>query len=103
MEGLELASFQMISATGTARSCLMEALELARKKDFEEAKAKIEEADKHLTEGHHGHADLIQQEAKGEQVPFSLLFMHAEDQLMTTYLLRDMALEMLKMYEVIHE
>ncbi|MFZ4451022.1 PTS lactose/cellobiose transporter subunit IIA [Salibacterium aidingense] len=102
MEGMEKASFQMITSIGTARSNLMEALELARKKEFNEAKDKIQEADHHLTEGHHGHTGLIQKEANGEQIPFSLLFMHAEDQLMTTYLLRDIAQEMVNMYEVMY-
>ncbi|TCP30990.1 PTS system cellobiose-specific IIA component [Scopulibacillus darangshiensis] len=102
MKGLELASFQIISSVGTAKSLIMEALCLANEKKYDEAETKITEANKQLLEGHHGHVDLIQKEANGEEVPFSLLFMHAEDQLMTAMTLRDLAKEMIKMYKLIH-
>ncbi len=101
MEGMELASFQIIASVGGARSSVMEALREAREGNFAEADAKIEEAGTFLAEAHKGHTGLIQKEAQGEQVPFSLLFMHAEDQLMTTITLRDIAVEMIEMHKKI--
>ncbi|MGL5296592.1 MAG: PTS lactose/cellobiose transporter subunit IIA [Culicoidibacterales bacterium] len=101
MEGMELASFQIIAAVGGARSSVMEALREAREGNFETAEAKIEEAGTFLAEAHKGHTGLIQKEAQGEQLQFSLLFMHAEDQLMTTITLRDIAVEMIEMHKKI--
>ncbi|MGL4953109.1 MAG: PTS lactose/cellobiose transporter subunit IIA [Culicoidibacterales bacterium] len=101
MEGMELASFQIIAAVGGARSSVMEALKDGREGNFEAAAEKLEEANQYLAEAHKGHTGLIQKEAQGEQLPFSLLFMHAEDQLMTTITLRDIALEMIEMYKKI--
>ena len=49
--------------------------------------------------GHHAHASLIQKEAAGEKVEFSLIIMHAEDQMMaaeTTKLLIEEMIEMFK-------
>ena len=51
-----------------------------------------------FVEGHHAHASLIQQEAAGEKSEFSLLLMHAEDQLMTTETLKIVAEEFIEIY-----
>lgn len=103
MEGMELASFQIIATVGGARSSVMEALREAREGNYEAASEKIEEANTFLAEAHKGHTGLIQQEAQGIQLNFSLLFMHAEDQLMTTITLRDIANEMIEMYKKINK
>lgn len=83
MEGIELISFEIISAVGTARSLYIEAIQLAKEGKFEEAEAMIQEGKDTFTKGHHAHATLIQKEASGEKSEYSLLLMHAEDQLMS--------------------
>ena len=85
---MEMISFELISNVGEARSLLMEALIAAREEDFELADTKVKEAGKFLTNGHHSHLSLIQKEANGESLQFSLILMHAEDQLMTTETLK---------------
>ena len=50
-------------------------------------------------EGHRAHASLIQKEAEGEQTAFSLLLMHAEDQLMTTETLKIITEEFIDIYQ----
>ncbi|ERK28876.1 MULTISPECIES: PTS lactose/cellobiose transporter subunit IIA [Clostridium] len=103
MEELQLAAFQIISEVGTAKSYIMEALGFAREKKLEEAKETLKKAEEHLKEGHKGHFDLVQKEARGEKLEFSILFMHAEDQLLTTATLKDVVTEMINMYTMIHE
>ncbi|WP_317912859.1 PTS lactose/cellobiose transporter subunit IIA [Carnobacterium maltaromaticum] len=70
MDGLELIAFTIISTVGTAKSNVMESMSLARSGKFEEAEEK--------------------------NVELSLLFIHAEDQLMTTVCLRDVAVELIE-------
>jgi len=98
MENMELISFQIISTVGTAKSMYVEAIQAAKKGNFEEADRLIEEGAKIFVEGHHAHGSLIQQEASGEKVEFSLLFMHAEDQLMTTETFKIVAEELIELY-----
>ena len=43
MEGLELTAFQIISSVGTARSCYIEAIQAAKKSDYEEAEKLIKD------------------------------------------------------------
>lgn len=102
MEGLELISFQIISAVGTARSCYIEAIKAARKGDFKEAESLIEEGTEVFVQGHLAHTELIQQEADGDRVEFRLLLVHAEDQLMSAETFKILAEEMIHTYKLIH-
>ncbi len=99
MEGLELISFQIISAVGTARSMYIEAIAKAKEGLFEEARAMIAEGQEVFTQGHHAHAELIQKEANGEKTEFALLLMHAEDQLMSAEAFGILANEFIDVYE----
>ena len=98
MEGLELISFKIISAVGEARSCYIEAIREAKKGNFEKADALIEEGAKVFIEGHHAHAELIQQEANGNPVVPTLMLMHAEDQLMSADGFKIIAQEFIDVY-----
>ena len=98
MTGNELISFQIISAVGTARSMYVEAIQEAKKGNIQAAKQLIEDGVKVFVDGHHAHASLIQKEAAGEKSEFSLLLMHAEDQLMTTETLKIVAEEFIELY-----
>ena len=78
MEGLEKQCFQIISAVGMARSSYIEAIQEAKKANFERAREMIEEGDKSFLQGHEAHAKMIQQEAGGEKVETGLLLISAE-------------------------
>ena len=99
MEGIELISFQIISAVGTARSMYIEAIQLAKDGKISEAEAMMEEGQKVFVEGHHAHASLIQKEAAGEKTEFALLLMHAEDQLMIAEAFGILAQEFIDIYK----
>ena len=99
MEGLELISFEIISNVGMSKSLSIEAIREARKGSYENADENLKRASQYLTEGHHAHASLIQQEAAGEKVDFSILFVHAQDHLMTSILAKELIEEMVTMYK----
>ena len=98
MEGVELISFQIIAAVGTAKSMYIEAIQAAKQGNFAEADQLIEEGAKIYLDGHKAHASLIQREASGEKLEFSLLLMHAEDQLMNAETTKIMAVEIIELY-----
>lgn len=103
MANLEEISFQLISNVGEGRSLLFEALRDAREERFEEAEEKVECAEKSILKAHESHFSLIQQEASGDKVQFSLILMHAEDQLMTTETLKGIVKEMILLNKKISE
>ncbi|MCF0109911.1 MAG: PTS lactose/cellobiose transporter subunit IIA [Erysipelotrichaceae bacterium] len=102
MEGLELVSFQIISAVGTARSMYIEAIEEAKKGNIERARELIKEGEEIFVDGHTAHAGLIQQEASGQPVVMQLLLTHAEDQLMSAEAFSIIANQFVDLYEKLY-
>ena len=103
MDTIETKAFHLILHGGNARSCSMEAIDCAKRGEFTEAEAKLQEALEELKEAHRVQTELIQKEAGGEKTEVTLLMVHAQDHLMTTMTLREMALEMLLLYKKIHK
>lgn len=103
MDGLELIAFEIISNVGMAKSLAIEALREVRGGRYEEAKAKLVEASEYIVKGHHAHTALIQKEAAGEKVEFSLIIMHAEDQMMAAETIKTLVEEMIEMYKDLKE
>ena len=103
MDGMELIAFEIISNVGMAKSLAIEALREVRKGNYTVGEEKLVEAASYLTEGHHAHASLIQKEAAGEKTEFSLMLMHAEDQLMCTETIKTLVEEMIEMYKELKE
>lgn len=99
MDGMELISFEIISNVGAARSCYVEAIQLAKNGEIEEAETKIKEGEELFLIGHHAHAKLVQKEAAGESVVPNMLLMHAEDQLMSSETFKIVALEFIDLYK----
>ncbi|ERK31877.1 PTS lactose/cellobiose transporter subunit IIA [Clostridium intestinale] len=103
MDGMELIAFNIISNVGTAKSMGIQALIKGREGKKEEADKLLEDASSFLKEGHKSHAELIQEEAKGNKQELSLILMHAEDQLMASEIILSLAKEMLYMQKEIND
>lgn len=99
MDQQELILFNIIASVGSARSSYIEAIQLAKENKIKEARDKIIEGDEVFQEGHRSHASLIAKEAKGEVVEFSLLLVHAEDQLMSAEAFKIISEEFISVYE----
>ena len=97
-EDLEMAAMQIISNVGTARSNYIEAIQEAKKGNYEEAEKLIAEGDEAFAEGHDSHLKLLQQEAEGKSVVM-LLILHAEDQLMSAEGFKIIANELIDVYK----
>ena len=69
--------------------------------DFEKAKELIIKADEELGYAHSSQTSLIQGEAANDKIEFSLLLVHAQDHLMTTMTFKDLAVELIEVYEKI--
>ena len=103
MEELQMIAFQIIAAVGEARKLYTDAVKLASDGDFDGARQKIADGNQALIEAQEAHLGCIQKEADGEALPFSILFMHSEDQLFSAEIIRDMSLQLISVYEKIHE
>lgn len=98
-EEFEMICFQIISNSGAAKSNYVEAIQKAKEKDYETAKELMEGAEEFFVGAHKVHADLIQREAQGQKTEFSLLFMHAEDQMASCEMAKLLAEEIIELYQ----
>ncbi|MGG7058988.1 PTS lactose/cellobiose transporter subunit IIA [Clostridium tertium] len=99
MDNMELIAFEIISNVGMGKSLVIEAIREGRNRNYELANKKIKEANEFFVKGHHAHTELIQKEATGEQLKFSLIIMHAEDQLISAETIRDLGIEIIEMHK----
>lgn len=98
MEQIEVA-MGLIAGAGDSRSYSMEALEAARNRNFDEAKACLEKASNAMVETHDIQTDLIREEMTGQGHSVSLLMVHAQDHLNLALIMRDIAEEFVNLYE----
>lgn len=77
--------FNLILHAGNARCKAKEAACFAEENNFEKAQIAMQEASAEQVEAHKINAEIIRMEARGEQVPFSVLLMHAMDLLMLAW------------------
>lgn len=103
MEDLELICFQIISHAGTAKSNYIEAMAKAKDGDFKKASELINEGIEEYRLAHKAHSSLITEEASGNKVEVGLLLMHAEDQLITTEVIKVVAEENIQLLKEIRK
>ena len=63
MNKIEMACFEIIANVGSARSCFIEAIDLAGEGKIEEAEARVAEGEQFFLTGHAKHGEMIAQEA----------------------------------------
>ena len=93
------AAMNLIVNGGNARSSAMAAIRAARDGDFAKAKVKLMEADKYIKEAHTKETALLTAEASGEPVNITLLMIHAQDHLMNAITVRELADELITLYQ----
>ncbi len=98
-EELSVTCFEIITYVGTARSCFINAIQCAKKGEFEQAEQMIKQGDEAFSQGHDAHADLLTKDAEGTLSDVGLLLLHAEDQLMSAEGFRIIAEEFIDVYK----
>ena len=99
MQDMELIVFEIISNGGNAKALVYEAIEASENGNFKEARDLLNEADTFLNKAHQVQTDLIQKEAAGERSEVTVLFVHAQDHLMTSIEVRTLAENIIRMNE----
>ena len=98
MEKLDQICFTIISTANMAKSSYLDALSAIKMGQFATAKVKLKEGDNALREAHKTHMHIISQEASGFKIDFSLLLMHAEDQISTAEIIKILVEELCDFY-----
>lgn len=89
----------LIIYAGNAKSDAMEAIQAAKKGEFELAEEKIKLAEESLVQAHQAQTKLLTAEANGEEFKVNLLTIHSQDHLMTSITFTDLAKEVIEVYK----
>ncbi|GEN88458.1 PTS lactose/cellobiose transporter subunit IIA [Oceanobacillus sp. FSL W8-0428] len=92
-------SMQVILHAGNARELVFQAVNKASEAKFEEADRLIKEANDEVGTAHQAQTNMLQKEAEGIDIPYSPLFGHAQDTLMTVKTEINMMQEIIKLYK----
>lgn len=95
--------FTIILHAGNARAEAYEALRAAQAGDFDKAAEHLRQAETEVGAAHKVQTQLLQQEAQGKKVEVSLLFVHAQDHLMTALSEKNLIENMVEMNKTIKQ
>lgn len=76
-----------------------EAFDVMRKGDFDKADERLEASNKELLLAHKSQTKLLQDYVGGTKIDMEIILVHAQDHLMTTMTLREVAIEMEYLYK----
>lgn len=96
---LGMLGFEIVAYAGDARSSLMTLLKEVRSGNFDNVDKYLEEADQNLNLAHSSQTKILAQEAAGEDLELGFIFVHGQDHLMTTLLLRELVQDFVELYK----
>ena len=93
-EEIQVVAFTIILHSGNARTNIHQAFKAMREGDFEQSAAKLE-----VVKAHNSQTDLLHAYAGGTKIDMEIIMVHAQDHLMTTMTLQEVAEEMSYLYQ----
>ena len=98
-EDLTNAALKLVAFSGDARSDFLEALDLAKAGNFNEAEQFIQKAMENLELASLAQKDFLEYSPQTTKEGLDFLSIHAEDHYMTTLLLRDLIENLMDIYK----
>ncbi|MGL9970478.1 PTS cellobiose transporter subunit IIA [Enterococcus sp. DIV1420a] len=100
-EEIQVAAFEIILNSGNARTTIHKSFAAMRKSDFSHADQLLTEANEEILQAHKSQTALLKDYAGGKKIEMEIIMVHAQDHLMTTMTLLEVAQEMKCLYEQI--
>lgn len=100
---MEEIVFEIIANGGDAKATAYEAILESEKGNYDKAEELLKEADAALKKAHNIQTGLITDEINGRKIELSVLFIHAQDHLMTSIEVRTLAERFIAMNKKINE
>jgi len=99
---IEKIVMDIIIYSGDAKGYLYQALNDVKQGKYDGVEALIEKANEAIGKAHDIQTKMLQQEASGEPLTVSVLFVHSQDHLMTTISEKNLILEMIELRKIIN-
>jgi len=102
MDQLEMAIMNIIINAGDCKNHAYIALSMVNEGEYEESEKEIKLANEALAKAHDAQTQMLQNEAAGEKVDFSILFVHAQDHLMTSITEKNLIEQIIELRKVVN-
>lgn len=102
MEELEMAIMNIIINSGDCKNHAYMALNNVNEGNYEEANKELELANDALGKAHEGQTAFLHKEANGEKIEMSVLFVHAQDHLMTSITEKNLIEQIIELRKVVN-
>ena len=102
MEQLEIQIMNIIINAGDCKNHAYMALNKVNEGQYEEADKEMQLAEDAMAKAHDGQTTFLQKEAAGESVDFSVLFVHAQDHLMTAITEKNLITQIIDLRKIVN-
>ena len=102
MEQLEMQIMNIIINAGDCKNHAYMALNKVNEGQYEEADKEMQLANDALAKAHDSQTEMLQKEAAGEKIDFSILFVHAQDHLMTAISEKSLIEQIIELRKVVN-
>ena len=80
---INMIAMEVIMNAGDGRDKVDEAMALMAEGKLDQAESLLQEAEKLIAKAHNAQTEVVQSQVSGEDTEYSLLFVHAQDTVMT--------------------
>ncbi|WP_238900962.1 MULTISPECIES: PTS lactose/cellobiose transporter subunit IIA [unclassified Clostridium] len=102
MDQLEMAIMNIIINAGDCKNHAYMALNLVNEGKYEEAENEMQLANDALGKAHDAQTEMLQKEASGEKIELSVLFVHAQDHLMTSISEKNLIEQIIELRKIVN-
>jgi PTS system cellobiose-specific IIA component len=102
-EAMNSIAMEIIMLAGDARLFISRAIQAAAAGEFSEVDRELAEAKKKLAAAHGMQTDIVQSEGEGKKLDHTLLFVHAQDTLMTIYSEMNMVKQLKTVFQMLDD
>ncbi|GMQ62104.1 PTS lactose/cellobiose transporter subunit IIA [Vallitalea sp. AN17-2] len=102
MNELEISIINIIVNAGETKSYAYEALAKANETKYEEADRLMKKANEALNLAHNAQTEMLHKEASGQKIEISVLFIHAQDHLMTAISEKNLIEQIIELRKVVN-
>ena len=102
MDELEMAIMNIIINSGDCKNHAYMALNNVNEGNYEEADKELELANDALGKAHDGQTMFLHIEANGEKIDMSVLFVHAQDHLMTAITEKNLIEQIIELRKIVN-
>ena len=100
---LQSIAFEVITLASEAMDFCFKSLNAAKDGNMQKSESLMAQYDEVISKAHKAQMSLITSEAKGIEMPYSIIMVHAQDHLMQAIFIQRVVKELIEVHEILRE